>query len=66
MFIPVGDDYRDRQITPIVNYFFIFINIFVFVFLQDWGGNIPFTYGYSTVPAEILTGHDIVSQAGLL
>jgi len=23
----------------------------------------PFTYGYSTVPAEILTGHDIVSHS---
>jgi membrane associated rhomboid family serine protease len=66
MFIPVGDDNRDRQITPIVNYFFILINILVFVFLQDWGRNIPFTYGYSTVPAEILTGRDIVDHSTLV
>jgi membrane associated rhomboid family serine protease len=62
MFIPIGDDNRDRKTTPVVNYIFILINILVFIFLQDWGRNIPFTYGFSTVPAEILTGHDIVSQ----
>jgi membrane associated rhomboid family serine protease len=61
MFIPVGDDNRDRKTTPVINYLFILINILVFVFLQDWGRNLSFTYGYSTVPAEILTGHDIVS-----
>lgn len=63
MFIPVGDDNRDRRITPIVNFLFIAINILVFIFLQDWGRNIPFTYGYSTVPAEILTGSDIISKS---
>lgn len=63
MFIPIGDDNKDRQTIPIVNYIFILINIVVFIFLQDWGRDIPFTYGYSTVPAEILTGHDIVSQS---
>jgi len=63
MFIPIGDDNRDRRTTPIVNYLFILINILVFIFLQDWGRNIPFTYGYSTVPAEILTGQDIVSRS---
>lgn len=63
MFIPIGDDNRDRRTTPIVNYLFIIVNILVFIFLQDWGRNIPFTYGYSTVPAEILTGHDIVSHS---
>jgi membrane associated rhomboid family serine protease len=63
MFIPIGDDNRDRRTTPMINYLFILINILVFIFLQDWGRNIPFTYGYSTVPAEILTGHDIVSAS---
>ena len=63
MFIPIGDDNRDRRTTPTVNYLFILINILVFIFLQDWGRNISFTYGYSTVPAEILTGHDIVSHS---
>lgn len=63
MLIPIGDDNRDRRTTPIVNYLFILINILVFVFLQDWGRNISFTYSYSTVPAEILTGHDIISHS---
>ncbi|HWJ90372.1 MAG TPA: rhomboid family intramembrane serine protease [Flavisolibacter sp.] len=61
MFIPIGDDNRDRRTTPYVNYLIILANILVFIFLQDWGNNIHFTYAYSTVPAEILTGHDIVT-----
>ncbi|HEX6845979.1 MAG TPA: rhomboid family intramembrane serine protease [Chitinophagaceae bacterium] len=59
--IPIGDDDSDRRITPLVNYALIAINILVFVFLQGLGGNEKFTYAYSTVPAEILTGRDIVS-----
>lgn len=64
--IPIGDDNRDRQTTPTINYLFILINFLVFILLQDWGRNLPFTYGYSTVPAEILTGHDIVSHSRIV
>ncbi|HWJ26844.1 MAG TPA: rhomboid family intramembrane serine protease [Flavisolibacter sp.] len=66
MFIPIGDDNRDRRLTPIVNYFFILVNIAVFIMLQDWGTNLHFTYAYATVPAEILTGHDIVTQSQIV
>ena len=66
MFIPIGDDNRDRGTTPIVNYLFILINIVVFIFLQDWGRDIAFTYGYSTVPAEILTGRDIITHSKIV
>jgi len=66
MFFPIGDDNRDRQITPIVNYLFIVINILVFIFLQDWGRDIHFTFAYSTIPAEILSGRDIVTHAQIL
>lgn len=66
MFIPIGDDNGDRGTTPIVNYLFILINILVFIFLQDWGRDIAFTYGYSTVPAEILTGHDIITHSRIV
>lgn len=59
--IPIGDDDSDRIRIPIVNYFFIAANIFVFVFYQQMGSNLDFTYSYSTVPAEILSGHDIVT-----
>ncbi len=63
MFIPVGDDNRDRRTTPYVNYMFIAINILVFIFLQGMGNDYRFTFAYATVPAEILTGDDIVSRA---
>jgi membrane associated rhomboid family serine protease len=58
---PISDDNSDRHITPYVNYIFIAINIFVFIFLQGMGTNYVFTYAFSTVPAEILTGTDIVT-----
>jgi len=63
MVLPLYDDNTDRQITPIVNYAIIALNIFVFVVLQGLGGNDQFTYSFSTVPAEILQGHDIVTPA---
>ena len=34
----------------------------MFVFLQGLGTNQAFTNGYSTVPAEILTGRDIITE----
>ena len=66
MFIPVGDDNRDRKSTPIVNYFFILLNIVVFVFLQDWGRNLHFSFAYATVPAEILSSNDVVTRSEIL
>jgi membrane associated rhomboid family serine protease len=63
MFLPIGDDNSDRHLTPFVNYSFIIINIIVFVFLQDFGSNLHFTYSYSTLPAEILTGRDYITDA---
>lgn len=66
MFLPIGDDNRDRQTTPYINYLFIVLNILVFVFLQKMGNDWRFTYAYATVPAEVLTGHDVVSQARIL
>ena len=62
MLFPIADDNRDRRTTPVVNYVLILINIFVFVFLQGLGSNDRFTYAYSTVPGEIITGRDIVTR----
>jgi membrane associated rhomboid family serine protease len=62
MVFPLYDDNSDRTITPIINYAIIALNIFVFVVLQRLGSNDQFTYAYSTVPLEILTGHDIVTD----
>jgi membrane associated rhomboid family serine protease len=61
MFIPIGDDNRDRRTIPVVTYLLIGLNIFVFVFYQGCGTDYRFTYSYSMVPAEILSGKDIVT-----
>jgi len=62
MLFPIADDNRDRRTTPVVNYVLILINILVFVFLQGFGTNEKFTYAFSTVPAEIVTGRDFVTR----
>ena len=59
MVFPLYDDNTDRTTTPIVNYALIAINILVFVFLQQFGTNEKFTYAFSTVPQEIVTGRDV-------
>ena len=61
MVFPLYDDNTDRQTIPYVNYAIIALNIFVFVVLQGIGTNEQFTYAFSTVPQEIITGHDIVT-----
>jgi membrane associated rhomboid family serine protease len=66
MFIPLGDDNSDRRIHPVVNFALIGLNILVFFFLQGMGSNLPFTYSFSTVPQEILTGTDVVTQESIL
>ena len=66
MFFPLGDDNSDRRIRPVVNYVLIGLNILVFVLLQGLGGNLPFTYSFSTVPQEILTGTDVVTQVRIV
>ena len=61
MLFPIADDNQDRSSTPWANYALILVNIFVFVFLQGLGSNDRFTYAFSTVPAEIITGRDVVT-----
>jgi len=63
MFLPIGDDNHDRNITPYINYLLIAINILAFVFWQDMGYNDYVALAYSTVPAEILTGQDFATGA---
>ncbi len=62
MLFPIGDDNRDRKIKPLINYLIVAVNILVFVFLQNLGSNDNFTYAYSTVPEEILSGKDLVTD----
>ena len=63
MVFPVWDDNSDRTTFPYVNYAFIALNIFVFVVLQKLGSDTSFTYSFSTVPAEIMSGTDVVTPA---
>ena len=63
MVFPLYDDNTDRHTTPFVNYAIIALNIFVFLVLQRLGTDTAFTYSFSTVPAEIVSGQDIVTQA---
>lgn len=63
--MPIGDDNTGRTITPYVNYILLALNIFVFVYYQALGTNMNFLLSYSTVPAEITSGSDIVGPNGL-
>ncbi|WP_028295235.1 rhomboid family intramembrane serine protease [Olivibacter sitiensis] len=62
MLLPIGDDNRDRKSFPFVNYLLIGLNIFVFIFFQDFGRNLSFMYSYALFPAEILSGKDLVTE----
>jgi membrane associated rhomboid family serine protease len=66
MVLPLYDDDSDRTSFPIVTYGIIALNIIVFVFFQGLGSNDTFTYAFSTVPLEILTGHDVVTSTRVL
>ena len=61
MFLPIGDDNRDRAISPVVNYALIAANILVFLLFQRIGTNMEFTYAFSTVPQEIVSGTDVIT-----
>jgi len=66
MLFPVGDDNSDRTMRPTVNYLLIAANVIVFVFLQGLGSNQQFTMAYSTVPEEIITGTDVVTETQMV
>ena len=58
---PIGDDNSDRTALPVVNYVLIAANLLVFVLFQGLGSNDRFTYAWSAVPQEIVTGRDVVT-----
>lgn len=60
--IPIADDNSGSTTTPVVNYLLIAANVAVFVLLQGMGANERFTYAFSTVPREIVTGRDVVTS----
>ena len=61
MVMPIGDDNTGRRITPLVNYTLLAANVLVFVLFQGMGENEKFTYSFSTVPREIVSGEDQVT-----
>ncbi|WP_420628564.1 rhomboid family intramembrane serine protease [Candidatus Leptofilum sp.] len=60
--IPIGDDNYGRTTTPYVNYILIALNLLVFIVFQGAGNNLEFTYAFSTVPQEIISGEDLVTE----
>ena len=62
MVFPIGDDNTDRRLIPFVTYALLAANVFVFVVLQGMGANEDFTMAYVQVPAEIISGRDIVTE----
>ena len=61
MVLPIGDDNRDRKTFPVINYLLIALNIFVFIYWQQWGHNAHITNAFAAVPGEILTNTDIAT-----
>ncbi len=62
--LPIGDDNSNRKSLPYINYILIALNVFVFIFLQQFGKNEDFLLSYSMVPDEILTGKDFITSDG--
>lgn len=60
--LPIGSNDYDLRQRPVVTYGLIFINVIVFALLQRFGTNDAFTYSYSLVPYEFLSGHDLVTS----
>jgi len=61
MVLPLSDDSSDRDQPPVVNWALIAVNVLVFVGVQWLGANEGFTYSWSVVPEEIVTGGDVVT-----
>jgi len=58
---PLFDENEPGQGIAWVTLALIAINVAVFLLLQGSSGDNAFTYGYSTIPAEIISGRDIVA-----
>lgn len=61
VFMPIGDDNSDRTRFPVLNLTLVALNVLVFVLFQGLGSNLEFTYALSVVPAEIVSGDDVIT-----
>lgn len=61
MLIPIGDD--DRRLTgpAYVTWLLLAANLAVFFLFQQAGANEAFTYGWSVIPQEIVSGIDLTA-----
>ncbi len=62
MLFPLSDDDRRLTRTAWVTLVFLAANVIVFILFQGMGGNEAFTYGWSVIPQEIMTGQDLVGD----
>jgi membrane associated rhomboid family serine protease len=58
--MPIGDDNSAIKERPYITYALIALNVLVWIICQGMNGNSEFTFAFSTVPAEIITGTDII------
>jgi len=58
---PIGDQNEPGRGPAVVTLALIALNVLVFVFLQQAGGETDFTYGWSAIPLEITRGVDLVT-----
>ena len=65
MVFPISDDNSDRKVFPYVTIALLITNVFVFVVLQGMGQNEDFTMAFVQVPAEIISGKDIVTESSI-
>lgn len=64
---PISDEKDPNAHGPaIITLLIILANIAVFIFLQHTGHNDAFTYAYSMVPHEVLSGHDVAQTVRLI
>ncbi len=66
MLFPFSDDDRDLRGFAPVTIGVILLNLAVFFFLQQGGGNELFTYGWSVVPFEIWHGVDLTAPEAVI
>jgi membrane associated rhomboid family serine protease len=56
---PIGDQNEPGRGLPFVTLTLIGLNVLVFVFLQGFGADTPFTLGWSAIPFEVVNGVDL-------